>query len=40
MFEPSEHVAPAAQAAVQLFSAQLIARAEQETLVFLATSPS
>jgi DNA-binding transcriptional ArsR family regulator len=36
MFEPSEHVAPAAQAAVQLLSAQLVARAEQETLVFLA----
>ena len=39
MFEPSEHVAPAAQAAVQLLSAQLIARAEQETLVFLAHEP-
>jgi DNA-binding transcriptional ArsR family regulator len=39
MFEPSEHVAPGAQAAVQLLSAQLIARAEQETLLFLAHEP-
>ena len=40
MFEPVEHVRPAAQAAVQLLSAQLIARGEQETLAFVAAEPS
>ena len=36
MFEPAEHVGPGAEAAVQLLSAQLIARGEQETLDFVA----
>lgn len=40
MFEPVEHVRPAAQAAVQLLSAQLIARGEQETLAFVAAESS
>ena len=40
MFEPAEHVGPGAQAAVQLLSAQLIARGEQETLAFVAGESS
>jgi DNA-binding transcriptional ArsR family regulator len=40
MFEPSEHVGPGAEAAVQLLSAQLLARGEQETLAFIAGESS
>lgn len=40
MFEPVEHVRPAAQAAVQLLAAQLIARGEEETLAFIAGESS
>jgi DNA-binding transcriptional ArsR family regulator len=40
VFEPVEHVRPAAQAAVQLLAAQLVARGEQETLAFVAAEPS
>ncbi len=40
MFEPVEHVRPAAQAAVQLLAAQLIARGEHETLAFIAAESS
>ena len=40
MFEPAEHVGPGAEAAVQLLSAQLIARGEQETLAFVAGESS
>ena len=40
MFEPAEHLGPGAQAAVQLLSAQLIARGEQETLAFVAGESS
>ena len=39
MFEPVEHVRPAARAAVQLLSAQLVARGERETLAFVAAEP-
>jgi DNA-binding transcriptional ArsR family regulator len=40
MFEPSEHVGPAAEAAVQLLSAQLVARGERETLDFISGEAS
>ena len=40
MFEPTEHVGPAAEAAVQLLSGQLVARGEQETLAFVAAEGS
>ena len=37
MFEPAHDLRPAAQAAVQLLSAQLVARGEQATLAFIRT---
>lgn len=40
MFEPTDHVGPAAEAAVQLLSGQLVARGEQETLAFIAAEGS
>src|SRR5436190_16165765 len=40
MFEPTDHEGPAAEAAVQLLSGQLIARGEQETLAFVAAEAS
>ena len=35
VFEPAEHVQPAAQAAAQLLGTELVLRAERETLAFV-----
>jgi DNA-binding transcriptional ArsR family regulator len=35
MFEPSEHVGPAAEAAAQLLGSELVLRGERETLAFV-----